>query len=84
MIKFIARKRDGTTALGLVLSDQNIEYMRDLKPIIIHAHDLGRTEIKCDEILIAVFASEEEAVEFFKTHGAITESTIIKGPPTKH
>lgn len=79
MIKAIGRRFDGKLCLIIAISEENIERLKDDKPIHFYAQQMKMDKIQVDEVLLAYFETEEKAVEHFIRVGLITRDQLING-----
>lgn len=77
MIKAIVETRQGRNALFLILSEGNIERLKQNLPIHFHAEQMEMYEIKVKEVMIAYFETEEKAYKYLKSQGLVGADTVI-------
>lgn len=67
----------------MVIVKGNIDnLMKDL-PVHFHCEQMGLTEIKCHEIIISYYETEELAMAALKKAGFLGNARIIREPNTK-
>lgn len=77
MIKFMSTTAYGRRLLGIMISDGNVEKLTHEQPIHFHAEQMGLPEIRCHEIVILHYPTEEAFKEAFEKGGLITDETIV-------
>lgn len=79
MIKFlVTNKRTNRITFGMVLTDGNLDYFKKGKPLHFHMEQLGMDELKCNEILVLYYPTNEEAVKDLTEKGYITPETKVQ------
>jgi hypothetical protein len=79
MIKFLTEnQRTKRIILGCVLTDGNLGYLLNGKPIHINAEDLTLPEFKFNELLILYYPNNEEALKDLKEKGYIQDDVKVE------
>lgn len=78
MIKYMAtNESNGRIILGLIIVKDNIENLKNDKPIHINAEEMRLKEFKFNEIVISYCETEEDAIKLFQKHGLIDKQTKV-------
>lgn len=67
----------GRKVLGIMISEGNVERLKENLPIHFYAEQMGLSEIKFQEMIIIYYPTEEAFKEAFEKNGLITPETII-------
>jgi len=79
MIKFlITHPETGRKIFGMVLTEGNINYLKNGKPIHINCEQLNLPYFKFQEMLVMYYPSNEEAVRDLTEKGYIDKNTVIE------
>jgi len=83
MIKFLATNVEtGRTILGIILTEENIKYLKDDKPVHFDVEEMpGIKQIVCEEIMIMYYPTMEIAIANLIELGYIPPSsklTVVK------
>lgn len=79
MIKFrIKHPQSGRYIFGIVLTDRNLDLLKENKPIHFNAEDLKLQYIKFEEMLIMYYSDNKSAVKDLTEKGYITKETVIE------
>lgn len=77
MIKFFAEGSGGRVIMGLIFSRVNVENLVNQMPIHFSCEEMNLPEIRCKDVHILYFETEEEAVKFFVDNGFITPDKLV-------
>lgn len=75
--------RDGRAFLGMIVAKGNIENLMKGMPIHFNVEQLGISEIKCKEVVIMYYETQEEAMEHLKNNDLLDNTRIIRESDTK-
>lgn len=79
MIKFkIKHPISGRHIFGAVLTDRNIELLKEGKPIHFNAEDLQLQYLKFEEMLIMYYPDNIAAIKDLREKGYIDKDTVIE------
>lgn len=85
MIKFLATDQtNGRTILGMIITEENIEAMKNDNPVHFNVEELpGMKKIECEEVLIIYYPTMEIALKDLEDKGYIPADAMITRT-TKH
>lgn len=76
MIKFMM-EREGRQILGMIIVKGNLDYLLNDMPIHFSAEQMGKKVIAVQDVFLAYFETQDEAMNWFKDNNLIDERTIV-------
>lgn len=84
MVKFVAGTEGGRTILGLIITQENLKRLMASEPIHLNMEEMDRKDLTINEVVIAYFATEQEAARYFIDNGLVKpENVKVQEKPTK-